>query len=208
MKTEVKSYKSVRIFKSDFWEKFTHIHPATPIVFFGPVVLYFLYRSFVFEDKSLGEVLLWGGAGLFFWTFAEYFLHRFLFHFKPLGPISERLLFILHEVHHEDPNDPTRLVMPPIPAVLLATAFYSLFFAVLGPERVSPFFAFFIIGYLCYDYIHYATHHFRMKGRIGKYLKQQHMLHHFAAPNKKYGVSNPLWDFVFRTYKIKKNSTH
>jgi sterol desaturase/sphingolipid hydroxylase (fatty acid hydroxylase superfamily) len=64
---------------------------------------------------------------------------------------------------------------------------------------VAPFFAGFIFGYILYDEIHYATHHAPMKGPVGRFLKQYHVLHHYQNPAKRYGVSSPLWDYVFGT---------
>ena len=58
----------------------------------------------------------------------------------------------------------------------------------------------FLIGYLGYDYTHYATHFVRPKTRIGKGLRKRHLQHHFACPDRWYGVSSPLWDYVFRTH--------
>ena len=34
-------------------------------------------------------------------------------------------------------------------------------------------------------------------GSIWKKIKQHHMLHHYQAPDRGYGVSSPLWDKVF-----------
>ncbi len=69
----------------------------------------------------------------------------------------------------------------------------------MRPLWVAPVFSGFILGYLVYDMLHYATHHLPMQGRVMKYLKRYHMLHHFKTPEQRYGVSSPLWDFVFRT---------
>jgi len=68
----------------------------------------------------------------------------------------------------------------------------------------EAFVAFFLIGYLCYDYIHYATHHFRMDSPVAAYLKRYHMLHHYTKEESRFGVSSPLWDFVFRTAGTKR----
>jgi sterol desaturase/sphingolipid hydroxylase (fatty acid hydroxylase superfamily) len=57
-----------------------------------------------------------------------------------------------------------------------------------------------IIGYVCYDMIHYATHHLPMRGRLMKALKRQHMQHHFQNPDERYGVSTPIWDVAFGTW--------
>jgi sterol desaturase/sphingolipid hydroxylase (fatty acid hydroxylase superfamily) len=38
-----------------------------------------------------------------------------------------------------------------------------------------------------------------MPGRIGRFLRQHHMAHHYTKPDRNFGVSSPLWDLVFRT---------
>lgn len=195
------AYKSVRLFKSPFLEKFTHIHPLTPLLVWGPVVAWFLWRSFSVDALSVPGVLGVGFLGVLCWSLAEYSLHRFVFHFEAKGGIGERLVFIMHGIHHADPVDPTRLVMAPPVALILAVIFYAIFRALLGPIWVDPFFAFFIVGYLCYDYTHYAVHHFKPRTRVGKFLKQHHMIHHYVSPELRMGVSSPLWDLVFGTFK-------
>lgn len=192
-------HQSLRIFKNPLLEKLTHVHPITPLLLFAPLVLALFTRSFTVLHLGLGPVVGLGLAGLFVWTFTEYTLHRFLFHFKPIGPKTEFFIFIIHDNHHQDPNDPTRLVMPPFPAIVLSLLFYALFSAMLGPTLVQPFFAGFIVGYLAYDYTHYAIHFFRLKGPWGRYVKQHHMDHHFIPEGAKWGVSSPLWDYVFGT---------
>jgi len=142
---------------------------------------------------------LLGFAGFFLWTLVEYLLHRFVFHYESEGQLGQRIHFLIHGLHHNDPIDPTRLVMPPVASLILAVIFYSAFQCVLGPVFVEPFFAFFLIGYLCYDYIHFAVHHFTPRTRLGKFLKQSHMQHHYVNPNIHLGVSSPLWDYVFGT---------
>ena len=94
--------------------------------------------------------------------------------------------------------------MPPILSIPLALLFYGLFYFVIGqllgaPQWVAPMFAGFIVGYLIYDMMHYATHHFPMRSGYLKYIKRYHMAHHFKAPDALYGVSSPVWDRVFRT---------
>ena len=46
--------------------------------------------------------------------------------------------------------------MPPAGAILLMAFFYGGFWLALPHPWIEPFFGFFIIGYLCYDYTHYA----------------------------------------------------
>src|SRR5690606_28154830 len=113
-------------------------------------------------------------------TWVEYMLHRFVFHFPAKGPLMSRFVYVVHGLHHEDPQDPTRLVMPPLPAFIYSSILYLGFRALLGPMWVDAFFAGFLVGYLAYDYIHYYVHHFHPKNPVGKFLKRYHMLHHYS----------------------------
>jgi sterol desaturase/sphingolipid hydroxylase (fatty acid hydroxylase superfamily) len=56
-----------------------------------------------------------------------------------------------------------------------------------------------LTGYIAYDMTHYYTHHGKPRSRVGKYLKRYHLAHHHKEPDRLFGVSNPLWDVVFRT---------
>jgi len=195
------TYQSIRIFKNPILERLTHVHPITPLVMWTPVISYLIYRSVMIHQVN-GLSLLWMAfLGILVWTLSEYFLHRYLFHFPARGKIQKRLVFLFHGLHHDDPVDPTRLVMPPVPAVILASMLFGIFRMIIGRVWVESFFAFFLVGYLCYDYTHYAVHHFTPRTRFGKMVKQHHMFHHYATPHLCWGVSSPLWDIVFGTTK-------
>ena len=191
--------RSVRLFESEWLERLTRVHPAVPALLWAPVIAWLLRRSLGPGGLDVSTVAWLGAAGLAAWTLAEYLIHRFLFHRHPRSPMGKRLIFIVHGVHHETPDDPMRLVMPPAPAVVGCGAVYALFRVVLGSIWVEPFFASFLVGYLAYDYIHLATHRGRPRTRIGRFLRRWHMLHHHATPEARWGVSSPAWDHVFRT---------
>ena len=192
--------ETVRMFKSDFMESLSRVHPSVPLIIFVPVILYMLYLS-IFEFK-IGVLSILGLIifGLFIWTVTEYLLHRFVFHWELKGEIGARIHFIFHGVHHDYPSDSRRLVMPPSVSIPLATLFYFLFNFLIGDISVFPFFAGFLIGYLFYDISHYAIHHFNMHSKFWLAIKNHHIKHHYQDPDKGYGVSSPIWDYVFRTH--------
>jgi sterol desaturase/sphingolipid hydroxylase (fatty acid hydroxylase superfamily) len=203
-----KDYESIRIFENPILERFTHVHPLTPLVFWGPVMVALLYRAMAVHEFGVGAVVALFAAGLFVWTLVEYLLHRFVFHFLPEGRFQERIQFLIHGLHHADPVDPTRLVMPPAASIILAVILFSTFRALLGAAPVEPFFAGFLLGYLCYDYIHFCVHFYQPRTRVGRALKQNHMIHHFVSHNSRWGVSSPLWDYVFGTLSEPKRVRH
>ncbi len=206
---QAKREPPIRLFRSPFLEALTHIHPAAVVVVWVPVIAWFghdAWTSRAATGTTGRELLAATALGLLVWTLVEYLLHRFVFHFMPKnpGPRLRRLIFLFHGIHHVQPWDRTRLVMPPLVSIPIAVLFYWLFAWFTGdlvgrPGWLSPMFAAFVAGYLTYDLMHYATHHLPMRGSVGRWLKRHHLLHHHVTPEERFGVSSPLWDAVFRT---------
>jgi dihydroceramide fatty acyl 2-hydroxylase len=185
------------MFDSPLLDRFTRVHPAVPVVMYAPVITVL----FVLGVERAG---FWNAVGLVIggyavWTLTEYWLHRVVFHFEPEDGIGARLHWMIHGVHHDHPNDPKRLVMPPSASVPLALLFAALFWLVLGSPWWMPFTAGFLGGYLAYDMIHYHVHHHRPRTWVGRTLRELHMRHHFQDHERGFGVSAPYWDHVFGT---------
>jgi sterol desaturase/sphingolipid hydroxylase (fatty acid hydroxylase superfamily) len=195
--------ESVRMFESNFLEFFSHVHPATPLVMYLPVTAFLLFYSFVNRHLSVVMVGALFVAGILVWTLLEYVIHRYVFHYQPKTRLGRQLHFVVHGVHHDYPQDATRLVMPPAVSIPVAIVFYVLSVLVFG-RFAQTIFAGMLFGYVCYDCIHYATHHFALKGRLGLWLKQYHMRHHYQDDHAGYGISSPLWDYVFGTTRKSK----
>jgi sterol desaturase/sphingolipid hydroxylase (fatty acid hydroxylase superfamily) len=190
--------ETVRMFESDFMEFFSRVHPVTPLVLYLPVVGYMLYVSAWQRQLSVAATTALFLLGVLLWTLLEYLIHRYIFHYEPKTRLGKRLHYIIHGVHHDYPNDARRLVMPPSISVPLAFFFYGAFLLIFG--RLTPaVFAGLVFGYVCYDMLHYATHHFAMKRGVWLSLKQYHLRHHYKDDHVGYGISSPLWDYVFRT---------
>ena len=188
--------ETVRLFKNGILEYFSHIHPIIPVIVFVPVALICLYISFT-VISVLNTVFMFA-AGVLMWTIFEYAFHRWAFHYHPKSTLGKKLHFLVHGIHHDYPRDRTRLVMPLLVSVPLAVMFYFLFQYLFGAYSYTIFSGF-ILGYVAYDSIHFATHHMTMKGKIGKFLKEYHLRHHYNDEHTAYGVSNPFWDYVFST---------
>jgi 4-hydroxysphinganine ceramide fatty acyl 2-hydroxylase len=156
-----KQNETVRMFKSDFMEFFSRVHPAIPLVLYLPVVGYMLYVSLWQRRLSILAVAALFLLGVLLWTLIEYLIHRYIFHYEPTSRVGKQLHFIVHGVHHDYPNDARRLVMPPSISVPLAFLFYGLFLVIFGGLAPAVF-AGLVLGYVCYDMLHYATHHFGM----------------------------------------------
>jgi len=198
--------ETVRMFRSDFLDKFSRVHYSIPLFIYIPVILFFLYNSLVDRSLNLSQVGLLYAAGIIIWTITEYSLHRFIFHYTPKTKMGQRLHFIFHGVHHDYPKDSKRLVMPPLVSIPLASLFYLLYLELFGALYINPLFSGFMTGYIIYDMSHYAFHHLNSGNRLFLFLKKHHMKHHYQDATKGYGVSQPLWDSVMGTnFKSKNN---
>ncbi len=198
----------IRLFKSDFLEFFTHIHPAVVVIIWLPVAA-FLHVARDHERAGRRVMGLHPArlrAGHF--PLDPGRVHdatAFVFHYDPKGERMQAIFFTFHGVHHAQPQLKTRLVMPPVVSIPAGDCLLLALFS--GVRRPAGYAA---VGRAdlsrasssaisCYDMIHYATHHFPMRSRAMKYLKRYHMMHHFKTPSARFGVSSPVWDVVFRT---------
>jgi sterol desaturase/sphingolipid hydroxylase (fatty acid hydroxylase superfamily) len=186
------------MFKSPWLDRLTRVHPAVPVLLYLPVIVVLFVTGAGRLGFGYAVALAIGGYAT--WTLTEYWLHRVVFHFEPDHGIGAKLHWMIHGVHHDHPNDPLRLVMPPSASVPLAILFLGLFWALLGADAATAFGAGFLAGYLAYDMIHYHVHHHRPKTWVGRKLRELHMRHHFQDDERGFGVSAPYWDHVFRTY--------
>ncbi len=188
---------SPRMFDSELLDRLSRVHWSVPPILFVPTITFMIVEGIVRGASWPTLVYLLGGY--LFWTLTEYWLHRIVFHFEPEQGIGARLHWIIHGVHHDHPNDPMRLVMPPSVSIPLAAVFIYGFYFVAGDPAYLPFGAGFLAGYLAYDMLHFHVHHHRPTTALGRRLRELHMRHHFQDHDRGYGVSAPFWDHVFGT---------
>jgi dihydroceramide fatty acyl 2-hydroxylase len=185
------------IFESRWLDALSRVHPAVVVVIFAPAIV--LLAAWGLEKVSVLGMVGLAAGGYALWTLFEYWLHRVVFHFEPEKGFGARMHWIIHGIHHEHPNDPLRLVMPPSVSLPLGALVFGAIYLVFGPRYAPGLGAGFFAGYLAYDMIHYYVHHFRPRGRAGRMLRERHMRHHFQDETKGFGISAPYWDEVFRT---------
>ncbi|MBQ0117588.1 MAG: sterol desaturase family protein [Flavobacterium sp.] len=196
--TRVKNTGQARLFENKYLEMLTKTHPAVIWSMYIPILSFILYRGYdVYQLSGEKLALLFFGAMLF-WTFFEYIAHRYVFHLISESTSMKKFAYILHGNHHEYPRDRTRLFMPPVPSLILASAIFGVQYLILG-HNVWGFFPGFMIGYLLYGSMHYAIHAFEPPFEFLKPLWRNHQMHHYRNEHLGFGVSNTLWDKVFGT---------
>jgi fatty acid hydroxylase family protein len=196
------------LFENKFLESLTRTHIFIPVIMHLSINAYlFWYGITHFEIPQLTAVILLV-SGFVFWTFAEYMIHRFVYHTESNSRFLYNLQFKAHGIHHQHPKDPTRLAMPPVPGLVLSGVFFLIYWLIMGTYAFA-FFPGFMVGYVAYISIHYAQHIIRMPTYLPfRLLWQNHAIHHYQNPYVAHGVSTRLWDFVFGTLPDKKKLSH
>lgn len=192
----MKNNQSIRLFNHPILERLTHVHPMTPICIFSTIIIFFSYLGI--QQSSVVSFILRFVCGFFLWTFIEYAIHRFVYHFEAKSTRGTAFIFLMHGIHHRTPRDTSRLVSPPVVSLFASTLILLCYRMIFG-ESFEGYFAGTMLGYLVYDLIHFAIHYFNWNMAVFKFLKKYHFSHHYLDGSKAFGVSSPLWDFVFKT---------
>jgi sterol desaturase/sphingolipid hydroxylase (fatty acid hydroxylase superfamily) len=140
--------------------------------------------------------------GVLSWTLIEYGLHRFVFHYSARSEFGRKLLYAAHISHHDHPRAANQLFSSLVLSLPIATAYFLLAWFVTGSSHAASYlFAGLAAGYSCYEWLHFQAHHRRPRLRLFKYLKMYHLLHHHDTPELRFGVSSPLFDMLFGTFR-------
>lgn len=204
MKTRTQKFKSNAsesppMFSNKFLNRLTQTHIATPIVIFFIYAIGLLWYTEMNTDIPPLMVV-----GLFFlgtlgFTFMEYVVHRWVYH-PPHGASDKykEMTYNMHGFHHDYPKDKKRLAMPPIVAIVLATSILFLLELVLN-QYAFAYTAGFFVGYAMYLVVHYTVHIYPPPRNFLRALWVNHSIHHYSENEVLFGVSQPLWDYIFGT---------
>jgi sterol desaturase/sphingolipid hydroxylase (fatty acid hydroxylase superfamily) len=170
-------------------------------------------RPFLFFVPSIALMLVWVGlqgaigarmffalslAGLFAWTLLEWAAHRAM-HVQTGWPAISRMQDFVHLRHHREPDDLEHSVLClrySIPLALLLFAVPRLGFGELS--RALVFHGGLLTGYILYEFVHLAGHANRRSLGL-RFLRAYHAKHHYGSSERTFGVTSPIWDWVFGT---------
>ncbi len=199
----IQNERNARVFKSPILNFLSKTHISVPLViFFGTSIALCAYSliEFRFSLSKIGLLFL---LGLLSFTLAEYLIHRYLYHLP--GVYKEgKVAYALHGIHHKFPKDKKLLVMPPVLSVTLSSMILGLIYWIFGKIGFAIT-AGFLFGYAAYLSVHYLVHAFKPPKNIFRELWINHSIHHYQDDNTAFGVSSPLWDYVFGTMPDKKS---
>jgi sterol desaturase/sphingolipid hydroxylase (fatty acid hydroxylase superfamily) len=108
----------------------------------------------------------------------------------------------LHYDHHVEPNRLDLLFLPAwflVPNLAVAAGLFALVF---GTQAAASALLGMMLAILHYEWVHYVAHiPYQPRTRLGRWIKQYHLRHHFISEKHWFGVSNPALDGVFGTLR-------
>jgi len=192
------------LFRNPLLERLTKTSLQFIWMMYIPVIILMVVYTFRMGELSGIVIVLLFGLGMVSWTFTEYLIHRFLFHGHEDPEKMNRMSYLIHGTHHNFPRDKERLLMPPVPSLMIMTSFFLVVYVMMS-DYTWAFFPGFIFGYLLYGSLHYAIHAYAPPFSWMKPLWRNHHLHHYKNVEKGFGVTTTLWDRLFGTMFDLKN---
>lgn len=187
-----------QIFDNPILERLTRTHISIPLILFCGIsagLVYYGITEGYLTGLQTGVTFL---IGMLVFSWIEYTAHRHLFHMVTNTALKKSIQYKFHGVHHEYPKDKMRLAMPPLVSIVLTVLLFGLFNLIMG-NYVFGFLPGFLVGYSAYLFVHYAVHAFRPPSNFLKVLWVHHGIHHYKHNDRAFGVSSPLWDYIYRT---------
>jgi sterol desaturase/sphingolipid hydroxylase (fatty acid hydroxylase superfamily) len=134
--------------------------------------------------------------GALTWSLSEYALHRWVGHdAKSKTDFADE-----HRTHHAQRGYFAATSKKAAHAVPLVLAGLALGWFALGAAGAA-YVVGFAVTYVAYEALHRRLHTHGPRGPVGRYLRRHHFAHHFNGPQTNHGVTSPVWDHVFGTWR-------
>lgn len=203
LRTLPKNKGTKQLFENPILEKLSRTHISVPLIVFflyaGGLLYWSITHTTLDPWKTVGLFI----TGLIAFTWVEYNVHRYVFHMRTYTRFREKLQYTMHGIHHEFPKDKDRLAMPPLLSITISTVLLLLLRVVMG-DLVFAFLPGFLVGYAAYLAVHYMVHAYQPPKNVFKKLWVNHSVHHYKDGEVIFGVSSPLWDYIYGTMREKK----
>ena len=150
--------------------------PVKNLIFCSPFGVYFLFQS---ADLGFAITLKCFFIGVLWWTFLEYMIHRFIFHW--LSYFKNLIYYFgsFHLYHHRIPSDRRVYTSGLTPAIFWSVVSLNIFPLVFKTEEVYLISFFTLCSYFVYEFAHYYAHVKEFKSGYLKFIQQNHLHHHF-----------------------------
>ncbi|NUO97536.1 MAG: hypothetical protein HOW71_39210 [Nonomuraea sp.] len=146
--------------------------------------------------STVVAALAYFAAGALTWTLLEWFLHGQLFHSRRLrNPFAKE-----HALHHADPLHMVGWPRKLLGVVFVVGTLVAILRLAFGHFEAAAFPIGLGLMYIAYESVHRIIHVRAPRTAYGRWLRLQHVQHHFHTPRRNFGVTSTVWDHVFGTY--------
>ena len=185
------------------WKQFT------PFYFYTLLATGLGVAAMISETRSLTTILFLCLTGFLTWGLVEYWLHRWVLHFDAQSEKGRNFIFALHLSHHANPKSMDDLFANLRFTLPIALCYCSIAWALMRSwQAVAYLFIGLTAGYFSYEFLHYQAHHRAPRLSVFRYLKKYHLLHHHQSSALRFGVTSPVFDYLFGTFQsIHRNQT-
>lgn len=159
--------------------------------------IYWMYKEPLSWLLTIGLIC----AGVVFWSFFEYAVHRWVYHIRFKNVRLRWFFDAFHFHHHSDLTD-YRVLNAGVLLIYPLTGFVLLLVYLISGNLGTV--AAFGIGasgyYFFYENVHYFIHFKEYKRGYMRFIQKYHLFHHYRRWNVNYGNTNTFWDHLFGTY--------
>ncbi len=179
---------------------FVSKNPIHLLLFVLPLLVYFAFQILK-HSIDVQKVILCFVAGVLYWSFLEYVIHRFAYHSRYPFRWLKYFLGSFHMYHHMDMSDRRVLNAGFLMIYGLIPIFLSPFILMgLNFGLVSALGLGLVSYYYFYECVHFILHYKVYETGYLGYIQRYHLYHHDRAPLKNFGNTSHLWDVLLGTY--------
>ena len=160
------------------------------------------FQSEVLPPLTIAALLC---GGLLSWGLFEYSVHRWVLHREASLRDARLPGNRTHLAHHAAPDALDRLNVQLGESLPVCAVYCLLAWAATGDWRSTVLlYDGLMLGYFFYEYLDYQAHHGAARGRLVRYYRRNHLLHHHCDAEARFGVTSPLFDLLFGTYRVER----
>lgn len=182
---------------------FASRNPVQLLLFVTPLWV----LSLMFMSQSLASLAVLIGAflsGCLYWTFLEYAIHRWAYHTPYRSKFLYYFLGSFHLYHHKDMSDRRVYNAGFLMIYFLAPTVLSPVLLVTRDPGILGALTLGLSGsYYFYEWVHFILHYKVHTSGYLSYIQKYHFHHHDKSPQKNFGNTSHLWDYLLGTYDEK-----
>lgn len=183
---------------------------VNPLHLFASILPVILLLNFIITQTNELFSIPYFVLGLILWSFAEYAIHRWLYHTRFQNKFLAYFLGSFHLYHHAHIEDTRVLNSNLVMLMILLVPMFSLtLFGLLSLAKTASLAIGFICFYYFYECTHYLIHYREYESGFLKFIQRYHLYHHDHSPLQNFGNTSALWDIIlvsyqknYKTYKL------